>query len=168
MDIFPAGPLEPSDRTMPVCYPDAGEAPRPQKFPAFSDFVKEVQSSWDCPASGPSVLIQAALLASLEGVEKLDLAGFPPVDSTIAALVKAQSTQTRDPACLNPQCRVTGTHLKRAYAVEVQATRLSKTVSVLMAYMDGVLRKALLLKPVATELHLRHTAADLRSPTASS
>ncbi|MGH0164886.1 UNVERIFIED_CONTAM: hypothetical protein FKN15_048115 [Acipenser sinensis] len=53
-------------------------APHPQKFLAFPDFMDEVRSSWDRPASGPSVLKQAAPLASLEGVEKLGLAGFPP------------------------------------------------------------------------------------------
>ncbi|MGH0136305.1 UNVERIFIED_CONTAM: hypothetical protein FKN15_032346 [Acipenser sinensis] len=76
---FPAGPLDTSGRT----------SPRPQMFPAFPDFMEEVRSSWDCPASGPSVLKQAAPLASLEGLDKLGLAGFCPVDSTIAALVKA-------------------------------------------------------------------------------
>ncbi|MGH0154271.1 UNVERIFIED_CONTAM: hypothetical protein FKN15_027278 [Acipenser sinensis] len=64
-------------------------APHPQKFPVFPDFMEEVRSSWDCPASGPSVLKQAAPLASLEGAEKLGLARFPLVDSTITALVKA-------------------------------------------------------------------------------
>ncbi|MGH0147329.1 UNVERIFIED_CONTAM: hypothetical protein FKN15_032486 [Acipenser sinensis] len=32
-----------------------------------------------------------------------------------------------DPACLNPQCRVMETHLKRAYAAEAQVTRLVNT-----------------------------------------
>ncbi|MGH0146617.1 UNVERIFIED_CONTAM: hypothetical protein FKN15_041228 [Acipenser sinensis] len=64
-------------------------APHPQKFPAFPDFMEEVRSSWDCLASGPSVLKQATPLASLEDADKLGLAVFPPVDSTIAALVKA-------------------------------------------------------------------------------
>ncbi|MGH0157592.1 UNVERIFIED_CONTAM: hypothetical protein FKN15_051013 [Acipenser sinensis] len=126
---------------------------RPQKFSAFPDFMEEVRSSWDRPASGPSVLKQAAPLASLEGTEKLGQAGFPPVDSTIAALVKAPllGGLARDPACPNPQCKVE-THLKQAYATQAQATRLSNTVSVLTAYMDGVLRKAPLPELVATEL----------------
>ncbi|MGH0153394.1 UNVERIFIED_CONTAM: hypothetical protein FKN15_032005 [Acipenser sinensis] len=63
-------------------------APRPQCFPAFPDFVEEVRSSWDRPASAPSISKQATPLSSLEGADKLDLAGFPPVDSTIAALVR--------------------------------------------------------------------------------
>ncbi|MGH0183789.1 UNVERIFIED_CONTAM: hypothetical protein FKN15_012995 [Acipenser sinensis] len=81
----------------------------PQKFPAFPDFMEEVRSSWDRPASGPSVLKHAPLLASLEGTDKLGLAGFPPVDSTIAALVKASLVGglARDQACPNPQCKVT-------------------------------------------------------------
>ncbi|MGH0133340.1 UNVERIFIED_CONTAM: hypothetical protein FKN15_067227 [Acipenser sinensis] len=131
-------------------------APRPQKFPAFPDFVEEVHSSWDRPASGPSVLKQSAPLASLEGVEKLGLAGFPPVDFTIAALVKAPLVGglSRDPACPNPQCKVTETHSKRAYAAEAQASCLSNTARVLMGYMDGVLREAPLPERVATELRL--------------
>ncbi|MGH0174925.1 UNVERIFIED_CONTAM: hypothetical protein FKN15_073590 [Acipenser sinensis] len=60
----------------------------------------------------------------------------------------------RDPACLNPQCRVTETQIKQAYAAEAQATRLSNTASVLTAYLDGVLREAPLPEPVATELRL--------------
>ncbi|MGH0139777.1 UNVERIFIED_CONTAM: hypothetical protein FKN15_035777 [Acipenser sinensis] len=133
-------------------------APRPQKFPAFPDFMEEVRSSWDRPASGSSVLKHTAPLASLEGADKLGLAEFPPVDSTIAALVKAPPLGglARDLACPNPQCKVTETHLKRLYAAEAQATRLSNTVSVLTAYMDGVLREAQLL------------AVDLQSPRASS
>ncbi|MGH0119139.1 UNVERIFIED_CONTAM: hypothetical protein FKN15_052968 [Acipenser sinensis] len=121
-------------------------APRPQKFQAFLDFR----------ASGPSMLKHAALLASLEGADKLGLAGFLPVDSAIAALVKAPPVGglARDPACLNPQCKVTETHLKWAYAAEMQATHLSNTVSVLSAYLDGVLREAPLPEPVATELRL--------------
>ncbi|MGH0153925.1 UNVERIFIED_CONTAM: hypothetical protein FKN15_068763 [Acipenser sinensis] len=116
-------------------------APRPQKFPLFPDFMEEVRSSWDRPVSG---------------AEKLGLAGFPPVDSTIASLVKAQPVGgvARDLACPNPQCRVMETHLKRVYAAEAQATRLSNTASVLTAYMYNVLRKALLPEPVATELCL--------------
>ncbi|MGH0144236.1 UNVERIFIED_CONTAM: hypothetical protein FKN15_048691 [Acipenser sinensis] len=124
-------------------------APCPQKFPAFPDFMEEVRSSWGRLASGPSVLKQAALLASLEGVEKLGLVGFPSVDSTIAVLVKALPVGglARYPACPNPQCKVTETHLKRAYAAEAQA-------SVRTAYMDSVVRKAPLSESLATELRL--------------
>ncbi|MGH0147579.1 UNVERIFIED_CONTAM: hypothetical protein FKN15_010872 [Acipenser sinensis] len=64
-------------------------APCPQCFPAFPDFVEEVRSSWDRPASAPSVSKQDTPLSSLEGADKLGLAGFPPVDSTITALVRA-------------------------------------------------------------------------------
>ncbi|MGH0163132.1 UNVERIFIED_CONTAM: hypothetical protein FKN15_072974 [Acipenser sinensis] len=81
-------------------------APRPQKFPAFPDFMEEICFSWDCPASGPSVLKQAAPLASLEGADKLSLVGLPPVDS-FAALVKASPVGglAGDPACPNLQCK---------------------------------------------------------------
>ncbi|MGH0135121.1 UNVERIFIED_CONTAM: hypothetical protein FKN15_057087 [Acipenser sinensis] len=56
-------------------------AHRPQKFLAFPDFLEEVRSSWDRPASGPSMLKHAAPLVSLEGTDKLGLAGFPPVNA---------------------------------------------------------------------------------------
>ncbi|MGH0155830.1 UNVERIFIED_CONTAM: hypothetical protein FKN15_052545 [Acipenser sinensis] len=129
-------------------------APRPQCFPAFPDFVEEVRSSWDRPASAPSISKQATLVSSLEGADKLGLAGFPPVDSTITALVMASPVGglARDPMCPNPQCRVTETHLKRAYAAGAQATRLANTASVLTAYVDGVLHEAPLPEPVASEL----------------
>ncbi|MGH0119877.1 UNVERIFIED_CONTAM: hypothetical protein FKN15_059258 [Acipenser sinensis] len=102
-------------------------APRAQKFPSFLDFMEEVRFSWDRPASAPSVLKQATQLASLEGADKPGLAGFPPVDSTIAALVKALPVGglSKEPACLNPQCRVTEMHLKRAYTAEAQVTRFA-------------------------------------------
>ncbi|MGH0189147.1 UNVERIFIED_CONTAM: hypothetical protein FKN15_033060 [Acipenser sinensis] len=90
-------------------------APRPQQFPAFPDFMEEVHFSWDHPASSPSVLKLAAPLASLEGADKLGLAGFPLVDSTIVALVKAPSVGglARDSMCPNTQCRVTNPHIQQ-------------------------------------------------------
>ncbi|MGH0137099.1 UNVERIFIED_CONTAM: hypothetical protein FKN15_062852 [Acipenser sinensis] len=135
-------------------------APRPQKFPALPDFMEEVRSYWDRPASGPSVLKHAAPLASLEGADKLGQAVFSPVDSTIAALVKAPPVGGlgRDPVCPNPQCKVTETHLKRVYAAEAQETRLSNTAS-LLTWMVYCARPR---SPV------QHTAADLRSPRSSS
>ncbi|MGH0169632.1 UNVERIFIED_CONTAM: hypothetical protein FKN15_060173 [Acipenser sinensis] len=66
-------------------------APRPQRFTVFPDFMEEVRSFWDSLALGPSVHKQAAPFASLEGAEKLGLAGFPPVDHNIMAPVKALS-----------------------------------------------------------------------------
>ncbi|MGH0116553.1 UNVERIFIED_CONTAM: hypothetical protein FKN15_014753 [Acipenser sinensis] len=67
-------------------------APRPQKLPAFPDFM-------ECGKAWPS--------------------GIPPVDSTIMALVKAPLVGglARDPACPNPQYKVMETYLKRANAV---------------------------------------------------
>ncbi|MGH0119411.1 UNVERIFIED_CONTAM: hypothetical protein FKN15_022546 [Acipenser sinensis] len=68
-------------------------APRLQCFPAFPDFVEEVRSSWDRPASATSISKQATLLSSLESANKLGLVGFPPVDSTNAALVSGLQGQ---------------------------------------------------------------------------
>ncbi|MGH0142751.1 UNVERIFIED_CONTAM: hypothetical protein FKN15_026768 [Acipenser sinensis] len=97
-----------------------------QPFPAFPDFMEEERSE-----SAPSVLKQTASLTSLEGADKLGLPSFPPVDSTIAALVKAPLVGglPKDHACLNPQCRVMETHLKRVCAVEAEVTGLANTAS---------------------------------------
>ncbi|MGH0175678.1 UNVERIFIED_CONTAM: hypothetical protein FKN15_078092 [Acipenser sinensis] len=75
-------------------------APRPQQFPAFPDFMEEVHFSWDHPASSPSVLKHAAPLVSLDGADKLGLAGFPLVDSTIVALVKAPPALLPEPVAM--------------------------------------------------------------------
>ncbi|MGH0123295.1 UNVERIFIED_CONTAM: hypothetical protein FKN15_056950 [Acipenser sinensis] len=126
-------------------------APRLQPFPAFPDFMEEVRSSWDRPTSArPTPLI------SLKGAEKLGLAGFSPVDATISTLGKAPPVGglPKDSVCTNPQCRVTETHLKQAYAAEAQVTRLANTAGILTAYMDGILQEAPLPKPMASELCL--------------
>ncbi|MGH0141897.1 UNVERIFIED_CONTAM: hypothetical protein FKN15_002502 [Acipenser sinensis] len=98
-------------------------APHPQKFP---DFVEEVHSSWDHPASGASVLKQATPLSSLEGVEKLGLPGFPPVDPTIMALVKAPPVGglARALACPNTQKRTSsGSMHKRSRKLACQTRK---------------------------------------------
>ncbi|MGH0130470.1 UNVERIFIED_CONTAM: hypothetical protein FKN15_042539 [Acipenser sinensis] len=59
---------------------DAPEVGLCSRSTAFQDFMEEVHSFWDRPASAPSVLKQVAPLVSLEGSDKLGLVGFPPVD----------------------------------------------------------------------------------------
>ncbi|MGH0133280.1 UNVERIFIED_CONTAM: hypothetical protein FKN15_039737 [Acipenser sinensis] len=68
-----------SEQRRSVFEPAQTSTPRP--FPAFPDFLEEVKSSWQHPASAPSVSKSTAALASMEGAE------FPLVDSIIAALV---------------------------------------------------------------------------------
>ncbi|MGH0130533.1 UNVERIFIED_CONTAM: hypothetical protein FKN15_026415 [Acipenser sinensis] len=115
------------------------QASTPQPFPVFLDFLKEVKSSWQRLASAPSVSKCMAALASLEGAEAMGLAQFPPVDSTIAALVRTPPVGglAKDPVCPNGQCRITEAHLKLAYAAEAQVTCLANTGGLLMAYLDG-------------------------------
>ncbi|MGH0125847.1 UNVERIFIED_CONTAM: hypothetical protein FKN15_074267 [Acipenser sinensis] len=118
--------------------------------------MEEVRSLWDRPATASCQLRQASQLASLEGAEKLGLAGFPPVDFTIVALVKAPPVGglPKDPMCLNLQCRMTETHVRRAYVAGAQGAHLTNTSSMLVTYMDGILHDALLPEHVATELCL--------------
>ncbi|MGH0162222.1 UNVERIFIED_CONTAM: hypothetical protein FKN15_070886 [Acipenser sinensis] len=113
--------------------------------PVFPHFLEEVRSTWNHPASAPSVLKRA-----------LGLAEFPPVDSTITALVQAPPVGglPKDPACPNGQCRVMETHLKKAYATEAQVTHLANTAGLLTAYLDGGLQSAPLSEPEASELCL--------------
>ncbi|RXM31580.1 hypothetical protein EOD39_6844 [Acipenser ruthenus] len=83
------------------------------------------------------------------GASELGLAEFPPVDLTIMALVQTTLVGglPKDPTCPNGQCKVTETHLKKAYAAEAQA-------GLLTAYLDGILQSAPLCELVASELCL--------------
>ncbi|MGH0149329.1 UNVERIFIED_CONTAM: hypothetical protein FKN15_019544 [Acipenser sinensis] len=70
------GSLDTGGGTTPVRFPDTGAgSSSPQRFMTFPDFMEEVRSSWDRPASGPSVFKQAAPLSSLDGTDKLGLSG---------------------------------------------------------------------------------------------
>ncbi|MGH0125099.1 UNVERIFIED_CONTAM: hypothetical protein FKN15_059276 [Acipenser sinensis] len=126
----------------------------PQPFPVFPDLLEEVKASWQHPASAPTVSRSAAALTSMEGAEAIGLAKFPPVDSTIAALVQAPPVGglSKDPVCLNDQCRITEAHLKKAHAAEAQLTCLANTGGLLTAYLDGMLRSITLPEPLASEL----------------
>ncbi|MGH0172029.1 UNVERIFIED_CONTAM: hypothetical protein FKN15_071531 [Acipenser sinensis] len=62
------GTLDASGRTTLVRFPDACDGSSPSEVPGFPRRHL---------ASGPSVLKQASPLASLEGADKLGLAGFP-------------------------------------------------------------------------------------------
>ncbi|MGH0172364.1 UNVERIFIED_CONTAM: hypothetical protein FKN15_069348 [Acipenser sinensis] len=73
-----------------------GTCPSSEPFTVFPDILEEVQSSWHRLASVPNLLKQAAPLASLEGVGVLGLAEFPPVDSTIKALVRDPPARVLD------------------------------------------------------------------------
>ncbi|MGH0147378.1 UNVERIFIED_CONTAM: hypothetical protein FKN15_010303 [Acipenser sinensis] len=123
-----------------------------QPFPTFPDIMEEVPSSWDHPAFVPSVLKQALQLTSLEGMEKLGIS--PSRLHLHLGQGSAGGGLPKNPVCPNPQCRVTGTHLRRAYAVEARVTRLANTAGILTAYLDGILREASLPEPVALELRL--------------
>ncbi|MGH0153295.1 UNVERIFIED_CONTAM: hypothetical protein FKN15_024430 [Acipenser sinensis] len=104
-------------------------------LPAFPDFIKEGQSTWGAPASAPATSRKASVV-TMEGASETGLASFPPVGAAFAALVKTSTLSglTKDPACLNKQCRITEVHLKKGYAAATEAVRLSNMASLLTVY----------------------------------
>ncbi|MGH0124924.1 UNVERIFIED_CONTAM: hypothetical protein FKN15_062310 [Acipenser sinensis] len=142
-----------SEQCMSVFRP--AQTSTPQHFPPFPDFLEEVKSSWQHPASVPSMSKSAAALASMEEAEALGLAQFPLVDSTIGTSASPPPPVrglSKDPACPNSQCRITETHLKKAYAAKAQVTCLANTGGLLTAYLDGMLRSITLPESLASEL----------------
>ncbi|MGH0159818.1 UNVERIFIED_CONTAM: hypothetical protein FKN15_038205 [Acipenser sinensis] len=83
-------------------------------LPAFSDFIKEVQSTWGTPASTPasSPLVKSPTLSGL----------------------------AEDPACPNNQCRIMEVHLKRGYSAATEAVRLSNLASLLSVYQAALVK----------------------------
>ncbi|MGH0134630.1 UNVERIFIED_CONTAM: hypothetical protein FKN15_029710 [Acipenser sinensis] len=128
----------------------------PQPIPVFLDFLEEVKSSWQQPASALSVSKSAAPLAFLAGAGALGLAQFPPIDSITVALVKAPPVGglSKNPVCPNSQCRITEAHLKKVYAAKVQVTCLANTGGLLTAYLFGMQQSVSLPELLASELHL--------------
>ncbi|MGH0159883.1 UNVERIFIED_CONTAM: hypothetical protein FKN15_038335 [Acipenser sinensis] len=100
---------------------------------------------------------ERSLTGLLGGAEVTGLAQFPPVDSTIAALVRAPPPVgglSKDPVCPNGQCRLMEAHLKKAYTAEAQVIRLANTGGLLTAYLDDMLQSVTLPEPLASELRL--------------
>ncbi|XP_066551709.1 uncharacterized protein LOC136718009 [Amia ocellicauda] len=112
-------------------------AKRSRFLPAFPDYLKEVQASWDKPASGPSTIKLAAQFARFQGADTHGLTSFPVVDPAFAALVSAPpvSTTQRDFVLPNRQCRSTEVFLQKSYAAEAQALRIQNTSSLLAVYV---------------------------------
>ncbi|MGH0133712.1 UNVERIFIED_CONTAM: hypothetical protein FKN15_053300 [Acipenser sinensis] len=110
-------------------------------LPAFPDFIKEVQSTWEAPASTPATSRKAAAF-NMHGASEAGLASFPPVGAAFAALVKAPTLSglAKDPSCPNRQCRITEAHLKKGYAAATEAVRLSNVASLLTVYQAALLR----------------------------
>ncbi|MGH0155610.1 UNVERIFIED_CONTAM: hypothetical protein FKN15_029390 [Acipenser sinensis] len=66
---------------------DIASPPSSVRALMFPDFLEEVKSPLQRPASAPSISKSTFPLASLQGAGALGLEQFPPVDSTIATLV---------------------------------------------------------------------------------
>ncbi|MGH0168496.1 UNVERIFIED_CONTAM: hypothetical protein FKN15_054791 [Acipenser sinensis] len=92
-------------------------------LPAFPDFIKEVQSTWETPASAPATSRKAAAF-------------------TMQALVKSPTLSglVKDPTCPNKQCRITEVHLKRGYSAATEAVRLSNLASLLSVYQAALIK----------------------------
>ncbi|MGH0136188.1 UNVERIFIED_CONTAM: hypothetical protein FKN15_059851 [Acipenser sinensis] len=56
--------------------------------PAFPDFIKEVQSTWETPASALATSRKAAAF-TMQGASEAGLASFPPVGAAFTALLKS-------------------------------------------------------------------------------
>ncbi|MGH0180446.1 UNVERIFIED_CONTAM: hypothetical protein FKN15_013805 [Acipenser sinensis] len=129
-----------------------------QRCKPLLDFVKEMQSSWGSPALAPTCSRRVEALYALQGAEKLGLQHFLPVDSSVAALVETPTISTlyRNFFCSNKQCRVTETHLKRAYSTGVLAAILANTAGLLTVYQSQLLQdlSAQLSPHIINELRL--------------
>ncbi|MGH0182395.1 UNVERIFIED_CONTAM: hypothetical protein FKN15_009407 [Acipenser sinensis] len=110
-------------------------------LPAFPDFIKEVQSTWETPASAPATSRKAAAF-NMQGASEAGLASFPPVGAAFAALVKSPTLSglAKDPTCPNKQCRTTEVHLKRGYSAATEAVRLSNLASLLSVYQAALVK----------------------------
>ncbi|MGH0145252.1 UNVERIFIED_CONTAM: hypothetical protein FKN15_004920 [Acipenser sinensis] len=117
------------------------EGQQSRTFPAFPDFIKEVQSTWGTPASAPATSRKAAAF-TMQGASEAGLASFPPVGAAFAALVKSPTLSglVKDPTCPNKQCRTTEVHLKRGYSAATEAVRLSNLASLLSVYQAALVR----------------------------
>ncbi|MGH0133491.1 UNVERIFIED_CONTAM: hypothetical protein FKN15_055733 [Acipenser sinensis] len=112
----------------------------PQPFPAFPDFLEKVKSSWQHLASVPSMSKSTVTLASMEGAESVGLAQFPPVDSTIAALVRAPCKHRR------PLDSLSGQHAALCYPSRATSFRATCSLGHFIANI-GVPRASLGQKP---------------------
>ncbi|MGH0168222.1 UNVERIFIED_CONTAM: hypothetical protein FKN15_059870 [Acipenser sinensis] len=87
-------------------------------------------------------------------VDKLGLNHFPPVETSIAALVQTAnlSLLSKDAVCPNKQCRVTEVILKKAYAASAFSARLGNYNSILVAYKAHLVRSFTDLSPSVQQL----------------
>ncbi|MGH0172534.1 UNVERIFIED_CONTAM: hypothetical protein FKN15_065660 [Acipenser sinensis] len=126
-------------------------------LPGLPDFVEELQSSWGSPASAPTCSRPVEALYALQGMEKLGLQHFPPVDSSVAAIVQTPtiSRLSCDFSCPNKQCRVTEMYFKRAYSAGLLAARLANTAGLLTMYQSQLLQDlSAQLSQIINELRL--------------
>ncbi|MGH0173177.1 UNVERIFIED_CONTAM: hypothetical protein FKN15_065628 [Acipenser sinensis] len=86
------------------------------------------------PCKSCGGMLAAGLLGKCGGVGALGQVQFPPVVSTIAALVQASPVDglSKEPVCNNGQCRIMEAQFKKAYAAEVQVMRLANTAGTLL------------------------------------
>ncbi|MGH0143675.1 UNVERIFIED_CONTAM: hypothetical protein FKN15_029771 [Acipenser sinensis] len=105
-------------------------------------FSLEIQSSWDHLVTAPAVSRSMNALYRVHDVEKLGLAHFLLVETSIAALVQAPNFAllSEDAVCPNKQCQVSEVVLKRAYSASAFAAHLGNYNSILVDYQSHFLR----------------------------
>ncbi|MGH0121639.1 UNVERIFIED_CONTAM: hypothetical protein FKN15_053402 [Acipenser sinensis] len=126
----------------------------PQPFLVFPDFLEEVKSSWQHPASAPSV--SKSTDACLHGRSRGGRARTVPSSGRHHSGLSASPLVgglSKDPVCPNSQCRITEAHLKKAYVAEAQVMCLANTGGLLTAYLSGMLHSITLPETLASELH---------------
>ncbi|MGH0125942.1 UNVERIFIED_CONTAM: hypothetical protein FKN15_025162 [Acipenser sinensis] len=119
---------------------DASAAP-----PGHPDFLFELQSTWEHPATAAAVSRSVDSLYKVFEADKLGLTHFLPEGAPIVALVQPTNLflLSKDVVCPNKQCRVTEVILKKVYAASAFNARLGSYNSILVAY------QALLLGSIA-------------------
>ncbi|MGH0152775.1 UNVERIFIED_CONTAM: hypothetical protein FKN15_039160 [Acipenser sinensis] len=126
---------------LPISRSSSSQVTAGQRSPDARHFIKEVQSTWETPASAPATSRKAAAF-TMQGASEAGLASFPPVGAAFAALVKSPTLSglAKDPTCPNKQCRTTEVHLKRGYSAATEAVRLSNLASLLSVYQAALVK----------------------------
>ncbi|MGH0166615.1 UNVERIFIED_CONTAM: hypothetical protein FKN15_051068 [Acipenser sinensis] len=109
---------------------------------ALAELLQALESRRDAEERRREERYTALIERRVHDTEKLGLDDFPPVESSIAALVQVPNFAllSKEGACPNKQCWVTEIILQKAYSAGVFTTRLGNYSSILAAYQSQLLR----------------------------